>query len=125
MLLPFGRGGLLCDAKIGEISVVIFIEEDVFRLDIVVNDAISMGKFQCRSNVIENGEGFIQRQAALPHPVPKASAAQIAHDEVRPIRVSPIIEKRNDVRMLHARNQVRFILESLNELPRVGMNRQN
>ena len=116
---------LFSDSKIRQISVLIAVKQDVLRLHIVMDDAVAMGQVQRRSYVIEDRKNLVTGKATLVHAVPQAAGAQIAHHKISPVGIAPIVEQRNDMRVLEPGYQLRFIFEMLDELASVGMYRQN
>ena len=100
-------------------------DEDGFRLDIPMDHAAPMRQVEGGSDMFDHRQDFLVRKALLVHALPQVAGAQITHDQVCFARFSPVVEKRNNVRMFQARDQLGFPLKTPNKLAAVSVNRQD
>ena len=65
----------------------------------------------------------LERQRPVAERVAQAAAAQVAHDQIRPVRLAPVVVERHDVRVLEPGHELRLGLEAADELRIVGQRR--
>ena len=86
-----GLGGGAGQAEVGDLHVAAVVDEDVFRLDVAVDDAGSVGGGQAVQDLAQDAQGLLQGIDALPgHVPPQADAVDILHDQV----IQPLIDAR-------------------------------
>ena len=117
------------DAEVGDLHPALFVEQDVFRLDVAVDDALFVGVLQRLADFRNDGERLGGRQLSG---LQQLSQRQAVHKLHQQIETSPhltysdksrletctsaeIIDG-DDVRMIQPRQRVGFALESLGEL---------
>lgn len=119
-----GDGGLLFanqfgDAEIGDFDAATRIEEQVFRLDIPMEDALLVGVLEGLANFRDDGERFTGREAARAHRLAEIQAIDILHNKIiEPTGLAEIMHC-DDVRMVQFGQKARFAIETLGEM-RVG-----
>ena len=111
------------DAEVREVCVALLVEEDVRRLDVAVHDALAVRRGERGRDLLARGERLRRRQRPALERLPQAPAAQVAHHEVRAVRLSPVVVERDDVRVLDPRHELRLGLEAADELRVVGQRR--
>ena len=87
------------DAEIGQVSVAVFIQKDVGRFDIAMDDALPVGSGQGGGDLIDEGDGRCHPQRPFRQRILQTAAAQPAHDQKRAVRLAPVIIQRRDVGM--------------------------
>ena len=70
-----------CDAKISDLHPALFIHENVFRLDVAMNDSFIMGKLKRLADLRNDLEGLDRGQLAGSLQFPEVQAIHKLHDE--------------------------------------------
>ncbi len=112
-------GHIPSDPEIGDVGVPLPIQQDVLGLHVPVDDALSMRRRQRVRDLIEGLRDVVRwKGAILLDRLPQAAAAKEPHDEIRAVRVAPVVVERNHVGVLEPSDELRFALEPADE-PRV------
>ncbi len=78
------------------------------------------------ADLLQQKQRLFYVQRALPlQPLAQAAAAQIAHHQIGPLRIAPVIVERHNMRMFQARRQLRFHLETADKSRLAGKLRQD
>src|SRR6185437_7548222 len=76
------------------------VEHQVPRLDVSVDDTVAMGGVERGRRLLEPLERLSDLlRPACPNPFLERAAAQVLHDDERPLRVLPDVEHSDDVRL--------------------------
>ena len=86
------------DPEIGDGEVVPFVEEEVRRLDVAVNDSETVSGVERLRSLPKPGEAA-QEDRLPPRPLSERSARQVLHDDERAPLPLADVEDRDDVRV--------------------------
>ncbi len=90
------------------------LQQDVFRLDVAVDDAVRMGVAQGAQHLGGDPHGPVERKRALArHPLPKGLALHVGHGIPQPTRRFARVVHGENVRMLQAGGDPDLLEESL------------
>ncbi len=102
-LTPCGQRGLAVaprDAEVGDVDVLVCVEEEVLRLDVPVDDSGGMGVVERLGRLLEPAHGLrAGRCAALPQTLGEAPVRHVLEHDVRAALPLARLECRDDVRM--------------------------
>src|SRR5204863_7011200 len=106
-----------CDPEIGDDCVAIFVEEDVVRLHVAMDDAAAMRVIESARD-LRRGRGDEQRvdAALLLDFVRERAAIEVRHHRIDNAVDLAIVENRTDVRVAELRRCLRLALKSLGDL---------
>jgi len=118
--------GIFGDAEVGQISVVLLIEQDIGRGQVAVDDPAPVGDRQRGRDLVEQAGDGGQRPGAMPlDRVMEIAAAQPAHDQIRVVGLAPEVVERHDMHVLQPGDQLRFGFEPADKFGAVGVARQD
>ena len=88
------------DPEVRNVDGAVSVEHEIRRLHVAVDDSVAMGG-------IESGRSLLEPLERLPHllrpvlldPFLERAAAEVLHDDERPLRVLADVEHRHDVRL--------------------------
>ena len=109
-----GRGAadLLGDAKVGQVGVLILVQEHVRRLDVAVNQAAPVRRVQGVGDLSQHRQSTLRRKLplALEH-APQVAALDEAHRQVElPVTLTRLVD-RDHVRMVQRSGEPRLLQE--------------
>lgn len=104
------------DAEVGDLHASAGVEEDVFGLDIAVEDAFLVGVLKCVADFWDDGEGFGGGEFAHAHGLAKVEAIDEFHDEVIEAAGVAEVMDHDDIRMIEAGEDAGFAHEALREV---------
>src|SRR6266496_5818058 len=105
------------DSEIGDECVLVFIEENVVRLDVAVHQSTSVGVIESRSDLRSDAGGSFRRKRAMPaNAITQCAARQVRHHQENVILNHSEIDDLADVRVHQLRRGFRFALEPLPHL---------
>src|SRR6266568_1508766 len=109
------------NAEVGQVCVSVVVKQNVGRADVTMDDALAVGEGKRRADLFDNANrlGGIERPFRF-EILLKAAAWQITHRQVSAVRFAPVVVERNDVWMLEARDDLRFLFEPADEFRLVG-----
>ncbi len=97
------------EAEIGQIGVTLFIQQDVIRLDITVNDALAVRIIERGRDLFEDALKLEIRQRAALEQIAERAAPHIAQDEKgAAIRSDIEVIEGDNVRVFEPGNNLRF-----------------
>ena len=109
------------DAEIGKVGVGIFVEQDVIGLNIAVDDTVTVRDHERGGDFIDQASGASGIPCPMFQCLPQAAAGNPTHDQVRAIRLAPVVVERDDVRVFEAGDQFGFDLEAADKVGLVGV----
>src|SRR5439155_20557993 len=114
------------NAEVGQVCVSVVVKENVGRADVTMDDALAVGEGKRRADLFDNANrlGGIERPFRF-EILLKAAAWQITHRQVSAVRFAPVVVERNDVWMLEAGDDLRFLFEPADEFRLVGKSAVN
>ena len=109
----FGQPG---NAKIGQVSCAVAVEEDVGRFQVAVDDVVGVGFVQGGGDALGDGDDLFQRQRPLRQAVLQRTAVHQAHDDVGPgVFLAVVVHRHNGV-VLQVGDDFGFAFKSLAEV---------
>jgi hypothetical protein len=111
-----GRARLERDAEVAQVRVALVVQQDVARLHVAVDDALPVRGVQRGAHLIEDPDRALGLERAVLEHVLEAAAPQVPHDQVRGVRLAPVVVQRHDVRVFEARHELRLALEAADEV---------
>ena len=111
-------GGVTCQAEVGELGLAPFVNEDVRRLDVAVDDPQGVGVFECPGNLPHQLGGFggLDRAGAeLAAGLEGLATDQLGIDVAQSVVFVRLVE-RDDVRVTKLGGDPRIALEPLADL---------
>ena len=72
----------LGQAEVGDLHAAALVEQDVFRLDVAVDDAFVVGELQGLADLRHDRQRLLRRQLAGLHQLPQIHAVDVLHEEV-------------------------------------------
>ena len=106
---------ILRDAEVREVRVPLFVEQDVARLDVPMDDPLAVSRGEGPTDLIEQ-PGDPPRSRELSRRLGEVPAPDPAHDQVRPTRLTPVVVEGDDVCRLEAGDELCLGLEPTDEL---------
>ncbi len=99
-------GRQLGQAEIGDLHPPPFVEKDIFRLDVAVDDALVVSKLQGLANLRHDGKGLRRSELTGLHELPQIDAVDVLHEkEVKLARLTAC----GGVRNAHLAKIVHFL----------------
>ena len=106
------RAQHLGDAKISDLHPAIFVEQQVLRLDVAVDDAPVVGELQCVTERRHDGQRLLRRELPRAQKLAQVQAVHKFHEQViKPARLPEVING-DDVRMVQRRQRLRLPRET-------------
>ncbi len=104
------------DAKVGDFHPALFIQQNVFRLDVAMHDALVMRELERLAYLGHNLERLARGKFAGPFQLPQIQAVHKFHDEIRqPARLAEFIN-RHDVRMIQFGERAGLAIEAFDKV---------
>ena len=113
--------GCFGNAKVTQVGVAIFVQQDIGWLDIAMNHTGTMGGMQRHADLPHDLHHKLDRQWPLLQQTEQAAAAQQAHHQESHTGLAPVIVERDDVGVLEPGNQLRFSAEAADEIRVIGI----
>ena len=82
---------VLGNAKVRQVSIALFVQQDIGWLEVAVDNPKAMGGVQRRAHLIQHRQEGLQAQRTFFEPLAQAAAAQQAHHQVSGIGFTPVI----------------------------------
>ena len=115
-----GQGRLgccLCQTEIGDLHVAAVIEQNVFRLDVPVDDTRPMRSSQSVQGLRHDAQGLAHgERTLLVHLIAQIDAMDVFHDQIVAAVNLPGVVDLDDVRVRNGRRGPSFTMESFHEL---------
>ena len=108
-------GSSLCkfgNTEIGDIGILIFIEEDVARFQVTVDDPLAVSIVKRRRQPLKDVSNFGERERSLLDAVDQRTARHITHHKKQLVPVAPYIIDRDDRGMLEPGDDLSLALEA-------------
>ncbi len=112
-------------AKVGQISVLILIQQNVGRFNVTMNHTGPVGAVQGLANLLHHPQSHLKGQWPRVKFGLQAAAAHQAHHQVGHARLAPVIVERHDVRMFQPGHQLGLGLKAADEVGVVGILGEN
>ncbi len=103
------------DAEVGEVGVVLLVQQHVRGLQVAVHDALAVCVRERAADLGEQARGGLQLPGAAIERLPQRAAAQPAHHQVGAVGIAPVVVERDDVRVLELRDELCLGLEATDE----------
>ncbi len=95
------------------------VEQDVVRLDVAVHDVVAVRVGQRVGHLPRDARRVADRELLLRvEELAQRRAVDAAHDDVKDLLLPADLVDRHDVRMLEARDRLRFVQEALGDVVR-------
>src|SRR5437773_2656522 len=105
------------NSEISDECVLVFIEENVVRLDVAVHQSASVGVIESRRDLGRDAGGSFRRKRAMPaNAITQRAARQVWHHQENVVLNHSEIDDLADVRVHQLRRGFRFPLEPLPHL---------
>jgi len=120
----------LRDPKVGDEGSPRRVQQDVFRFDVAMDDALRVGLVETIGHITGDPENFLDRRPAVPIEFgPETLARHQRHDEIRKRFAFPVertrIEQRQDMRVLEGRDHSDLAEESVRAGDHGGLRAQD
>jgi hypothetical protein len=106
----------LGDAKVDHFDVAVFGDEDVFRFEVAVDDAVGVEVAEGVGDLKDNFKGFSLSERFLLDELPKRDAADKFHGDVEPFFPLPLPVEADDVGMIGRFNDLSLFEEAIDDL---------
>ena len=93
----------LGQTEVGDLQLAAFVQQQVLRLDVAVDDAVVMGVLQGRADLRHDGQRLARRQPAAVQQLPQVGPVDVLHQEIEPLIPPAEIVHGHDVRMIEQR----------------------
>lgn len=103
------------DAEIGDFHATAGIEQDVFRFDIAVPDALGVGGLERVADRRDEGERLLRGEPAGPHRLAEVHAIDVFHEQVEVSAALAVLENGDDVRVVEFAEGACFAGETFGE----------
>ena len=110
----------LGDAEVGDLHAPLLVEENVFRLDVAVNDAGVVGVLERVAELRDDAQRLARRELARAQDVAQVGAVDEFHHDVVAARDFSEFMDGDDVLMRQRRERPGFPVEALDELGILG-----
>src|SRR6185503_15114007 len=105
----------LRDAEVGDFHATRFVQQQIFGLDITVEDAALVGELQRLANRRRDCQGLLRREPASTQGLTQVDAVHKFHQEIeKTARLSEVMY-RDNVWMVQCRQRLRFADEPRRE----------
>jgi len=100
------------NVEVGDIGVVVFVEEDIAGLEVAVDDAFAVGIIQRVGETQEDVGDLIQLEAVKLNTLSEGAALRVAHNIEHLIVIEANIMHRHDGGMFELGNDLGFAFEA-------------
>ena len=105
-------GQFFCQAEIGDPRLIVFINDNIGRFEVAVQDAVLMRVMNGSGNGFDVGGRTLRGQWTIPHDLGQRPTGHIVHrEEVLAVVFADLVDGHN-VRMLQTRNGLGFGLKA-------------
>ena len=116
-LLPGFNAQHLGDAEVRNLHPALFVQQDVFRLDVAMDDALFVGELQRLANHRHNRQRLLRRHFAVQQQLAQIQAVYKFHHQITmSTRFAEVVDSDN-VGVIQPRQGLGFACEPFDELP--------
>ncbi len=114
------------DAEIGNLHPPLFVHQDVFRLDVAMDDALVVRELQRLADLGDDLQRLARRKPAGPLELPQVQPIHEFHEEIgEPVHLTELVD-RDNVRMVQLGQRAGLSPEAFGKAgPARGLRRQN
>jgi hypothetical protein len=104
------------DAEVGDFDASLAIEQDVFRFDVAVNDALLVGELEGFADAGDDRQCFLGLETAFAEELAEAGAIDVFHHQVEEAAGFAGVMDGDDIGMVEAGQCLGFAKEAFAEL---------